>query len=367
MNLSEEMGKMAEVIEKYKDELRKNNDLYRCYLAPNIPDKIGRKLVKYYDSNLAVNSLIAFFDTTLFGTSKNGFLFTNDGMYYKDIFGKAKYFAYKDIHDFRVESNNLLFEVENSEIFEFKIIDVFNMQILKTILVNLKAIDEHYGQSSTKTSGKVKEIDLPPEMMKKCSALIHTASVSCGGVGTGLAQIPGSDNAVIVPIQIGMIVGLGKVFDLDITEAVAKSIIASAGASVAGRTVSQFLVGWIPGVGNAINTATAAGITESIGWLAVKHFHDRWMEDLNKGRFEGMKSGYEEASGEYERKLREQAEEFFSQRKSYEKERDEYEKLLKEYEEYIKELERRNAALECIMEIQKTYDDLKNLRSHTGE
>ena len=55
MNLSEEMGKMAEVIEKYKDELRKNNDLYRCYLAPNIPDKIGRKLVKYYDSNLAVN------------------------------------------------------------------------------------------------------------------------------------------------------------------------------------------------------------------------------------------------------------------------------------------------------------------------
>jgi len=43
MNLSEEMGKMAEVIEKYKDELRKNNDLYRCYLAPNIPDKIVQR------------------------------------------------------------------------------------------------------------------------------------------------------------------------------------------------------------------------------------------------------------------------------------------------------------------------------------
>ncbi len=367
MMLSKEMEEMLSVIEVYKDEFRKNNDINRCYLAPDIPDKIRKKLVKYFDSNLAVNSLVAFFDSTILGTAKNGFLFTNDGMYYKGILEKVKYFAYKDMYGFRVEKDDLYFEIENSDMDEYKIIDTLDMETLKKILINLKAIDEHYGQSSTKTSGKVKEIDLPPEMMKKCSALIHTASVSCGGVGTGLAQIPGSDNAVIVPIQIGMIVGLGKVFDLDITESVAKSIIASAGASVAGRTVSQFLVGWIPGVGNAINTATAAGITESIGWLAVKHFHDRWMEDLNKGRFEGMKSGYEEASGEYERKLREQAEEFFSQRKSYEKERDEYEKLLKEYEEYIKELERRNAALECIMEIQKTYDDLKNLRSHTGE
>jgi uncharacterized protein (DUF697 family) len=367
MNLSEEMGKMVEVVKNHKNELLNGYDWFKCYFAPDIPDKIGRKLIKYYDNNLAVNSLIAFFDTTILGTAKNGFLFTNDGMYYKDVIGKANYFAYKDIYQFRMENNHLYFEIKNSDISEFTISNFLDMEALKKILINLKAIDEHYGQSSTKTSGKVKEIDLPPEKMKKCSALIHTASVSCGGVGTGLAQIPGSDNAVIVPIQIGMLVGLGKVFDLDITESVAKSIIASAGASVAGRTVSQFLVGWIPGVGNAINTATAAGITESIGWLAVKHFHDRWMEDLNKGRFEGMKSGYEEASGEYERKLREQAEEFFSQRKSYEKERDEYEKLLKEYEEYIKELERRNAALECIMGIQKTYDDLKNLRSHTGE
>ena len=33
---------------------------------------------------------------------------------------------------------------------------------------------------------------------KECHTIIHTASVAAGGVGAGLAQIPGSDNAVII-------------------------------------------------------------------------------------------------------------------------------------------------------------------------
>lgn len=61
MMLSKEMEEMLSVIEVYKDEFRKNNDINRCYLAPDIPDKIRKKLVKYFDSNLAVNSLVAFF------------------------------------------------------------------------------------------------------------------------------------------------------------------------------------------------------------------------------------------------------------------------------------------------------------------
>ena len=187
--------------------------------------------------------------------------------------------------------------------------------------------------------------------------------MACGGVGTGLAQIPASDNAVIVPIQIGMIVGLGTVFDLNITEAGAKSIIASASATIAGRTITQFLVGWIPGIGNAINTATAAGLTEAIGWIAVKNFYDRWIQDKNKGRLEGMKDGYTEASGEYERKLRKQAEEFFNQMKDVQEERDEYERLLNEYEKYIKELEIKCAASELIQETEKIYQNLRKLKS----
>lgn len=34
----------------------------------------------------------------------------------------------------------------------------------------------------------------------ECHAIIHAASARCAGIGAGLAQLPGSDNAAIVPI-----------------------------------------------------------------------------------------------------------------------------------------------------------------------
>lgn len=108
----------------------------------------------------------------------------------------------------------------------------------------------------------------------KCHAIIHSASVAAGGVGAGLAQIPGSDNAVITPIQLTMTISLGKVFGVSLTEAAAKAAMASVAASTIGRTISQVLIGWIPGIGNAVNATTAAGITEALGWALAKEFDE---------------------------------------------------------------------------------------------
>lgn len=106
----------------------------------------------------------------------------------------------------------------------------------------------------------------------KCHAIIHGASAAAAAAGAGMAQIPGSDNAVIVPIQIGMIVALGGVFSIDISESVAKSALATATATMVGRGISQFLVVWMPGIGNALNATTAAAVTETIGWAIAKSF-----------------------------------------------------------------------------------------------
>ena len=110
------------------------------------------------------------------------------------------------------------------------------------------------------------------EEMIKCNAIIHTASLAAAGVGAGLAQLPGSDNAIITPIQLTMTISLGKVFDLTLGESAAKAALASAAAGAVGRTASQVLIGWIPGVGNVINATTAAGLTEAIGWILAKEF-----------------------------------------------------------------------------------------------
>ena len=107
---------------------------------------------------------------------------------------------------------------------------------------------------------------------KKCHAIIHSAALAAGTVGAGLAQLPGSDNAVIIPIQVTMTISLGAVFGRKINESIAKASLATATATVAGRAISQFLVGWIPVFGNAFNAATAAAITESIGWALANDF-----------------------------------------------------------------------------------------------
>ena len=59
------------------------------------------------------------------------------------------------------------------------------------------------------------------------------------------------------------------------SEAAAEAVLASAAASMIGRGISQILVGWIPGLGNAINASTAAGLTEAIGWILANDFDEQ--------------------------------------------------------------------------------------------
>lgn len=110
------------------------------------------------------------------------------------------------------------------------------------------------------------------EEKKKCHAIIHTASAGAASIGAGFAQVPGSDNAAIVPLQVTMVISLGMVFGVKLSKSSASATLASATAGTLGRTISQFVVGWIPGIGNAINATTAAGVTEAIGWTIAKEF-----------------------------------------------------------------------------------------------
>lgn len=109
----------------------------------------------------------------------------------------------------------------------------------------------------------------------KCNAIIHAASAAAAGVGGGLSQLPCSDNAIITPIQLAMTISLGEVFGIELSESSAKAALASVSAATIGRAVSQFLIGWIPGLGNAVNAFTAAGVTEALGWALAQDFARR--------------------------------------------------------------------------------------------
>ena len=110
--------------------------------------------------------------------------------------------------------------------------------------------------------------------LTKCHAIIHAASVTCAGLGGGMAQLPMSDAVPISAAQVTMVIGLGEVFHKAITESGAKAIIAGVSGAAVGRLISQCLVGWIPVWGNAINAFTAAGITETLGWKIAYQFDE---------------------------------------------------------------------------------------------
>ena len=114
------------------------------------------------------------------------------------------------------------------------------------------------------------------EEKRKCHAIIHGAATSGAAVAAGMAQIPGSDAPVLIGIEISMTVALGAVFGVSLTESAAKSIVLSNLAGYAGRGISQALVGWIPGLGNAINAGTAFTLIETVGWAIAK--------DLSNGK-----------------------------------------------------------------------------------
>lgn len=107
---------------------------------------------------------------------------------------------------------------------------------------------------------------------RKCRRIIHGAALTGGLVACGLAQLPGSDNAILVPIEIIMVIGLGSVFNIRLRHSYRTSLIVGTAATMIGRGLSEFLVGWIPVLGNLFDALTAIGVIEVLGWIVVKEF-----------------------------------------------------------------------------------------------
>ncbi len=107
---------------------------------------------------------------------------------------------------------------------------------------------------------------------QKIHGIIHSAAAASAAVGAGLAQLPGSDAPVLVGIQTTMIIAIAMEHGVSLTKAAAARMVLTFAATCVGRGVSQWLVGWIPGWGNAINATTAASLTEGIGWATDAYF-----------------------------------------------------------------------------------------------
>lgn len=64
---------------------------------------------------------------------------------------------------------------------------------------------------------------MPKELEKKCHIIIHSATTASAAAGA--IPIPMSDAVPITAAQIGMIISLGKVFGITVTQADRKSVV----------------------------------------------------------------------------------------------------------------------------------------------
>ncbi|GAA8890978.1 hypothetical protein HpEKA17_07390 [Helicobacter pylori] len=109
-------------------------------------------------------------------------------------------------------------------------------------------------------------------MIDESKNIIHLASGTAGVAG--LIPIPFSDVLAIAPIQAGMIYKMNDAFGVKMKDSVVASLITGllgvTAVAQVGRTLVNGLLKFIPVVGSVAGGATAAVITEGIGFAYLK-------------------------------------------------------------------------------------------------
>lgn len=117
--------------------------------------------------------------------------------------------------------------------------------------------------------------NMPDYLKSKCHAVIHTAAVSAGAAGA--LPIPVADTVPITGAQITMIIALGKVFDVTLSQSSAKAIAGSLLARQVGQAAFRGVLKFVPIAGNIAGAATAVALTETLGWAVADDFYRMWI------------------------------------------------------------------------------------------
>ncbi|WP_240651620.1 YcjF family protein [Helicobacter pylori] len=119
---------------------------------------------------------------------------------------------------------------------------------------------------------KVKIQERKQAMIEECKTIVHLASGAAAAVG--LIPIPFSDALAITPIQAGMIYKMNTAFEVSLDKSVGASLVAGllgvTAVAQVGRTLVNGFLKFIPVVGSVAGGATAAIITEGIGFAYLK-------------------------------------------------------------------------------------------------
>ncbi|WP_199492488.1 GTPase [Helicobacter pylori] len=127
-------------------------------------------------------------------------------------------------------------------------------------------------------------------MIDESKTIIHLASGATRAAG--LIPIPFSDALAIAPIQAGMIYKMNDAFGMDLNKSVGTSLVAGllgvTAVAQVGRTLVNGLLKFIPVVGSVAGGATAAVITEGIGFAYLKVLETCFNDEIGEVKLPAM-------------------------------------------------------------------------------
>ncbi len=86
-------SEIMECLKKYIGDISTIN----AYYIENIPMKKLNNAISSYGKDVKKENILALLDITILGTGKEGFLFTTEGIHFKESFNEANYISFKEI------------------------------------------------------------------------------------------------------------------------------------------------------------------------------------------------------------------------------------------------------------------------------
>lgn len=148
------MGKNhEEKIEVMKKYMGKIATVTGYYIKGSIPKKKIDNAMKTFASGIDRATIIGFYDTTVFGSGKGGYIFTDDKVYFQEVLEKPKKFWYEDIKTIRILDtyNKDCDRVLEITQYDGEVITIRNSLVNKTPLKNFLEIMKDY-EAPQKTS-----------------------------------------------------------------------------------------------------------------------------------------------------------------------------------------------------------------------
>ena len=108
------------------------------------------------------------------------------------------------------------------------------------------------------------------DQKEKCQYIIHSAAA--GAAAIGFIPIPGADIGPISAIQVTMIIGLARVFNVSITKNLAIESSKTFLVGQTGKLLAAQFAKLIPVIGGGVNATVAAGLTETLVWETAESF-----------------------------------------------------------------------------------------------